>query len=381
MSKFIKGTAGLLRLAVRVCLRNDKDRRLVDRVVPAVLATIFTILAGPAAAQDSDLALTMQRLRRDLSDLQAYVYSGKAPKRDPIEGAATSPAGEAQSMSRMQVQMQNLEGQMRELTGRVEEIEFGVSSIKGRLDKLIADVDQRFRDLESGAPGLKSGSLPAGSKRTAAGVPKAKPKPRSDASGSTPITGVGPGGQQAAGHPLEPGQQVLGTMSRSGAKVVKPTAKSAPDPSPRGGKPASAPPGSQIASAANSAETPRQQYDRAFGLLQRRDYENAATAFQDFVDGNPDSPLASNSLYWLGETHYFRKDYAGAARVFLDGYKRYPKGNKAPDNLFKLGKSLAAIDEKKPACAAWKKLLKSFPKGSRRLLGNARSEMSRNGCS
>lgn len=370
MFQITSGTAGLPRLAVHARLRGDRIQGIARRVLPGALAVFMAILAGPAAAQDSELALQLQRLRRDLSDLQAYVYSGKAPKRDPIEGAVPSAGGDSASVSRMQVQIQNLEGQMRDLTGRIEEVEFGVNTIKDRLEKLISDVDQRFRALENGAAGQKSGSLPSGGTQAAADAGSAKAG--AAAKGIKPITGVGPGGKAASGQPLQPGQQVLGTLSRSGgATVVKPPVKSMPD----------APAGSQIASAGKASETPRQQYDRAFSLLQRRDFPAAATAFKGFVDGNPDSPLASNALYWLGETHYFRNDYAEAARIFLDGYQKYPKGNKAPDSLFKLGKSLSGINEKKSACAAWKKLVKSFPKANKRLLANAKSEIKSSGCS
>ncbi len=366
MLKINRGAAGLPLLAARAFLLRNHSRVLARRVLPGALAVFMAILSGPAAAQDSELALQLQRIRRDLSDLQAYVYSGRAPKRDPIEGAAPPAGGDSASVSRMQVQMQNLEGQMRELTGRIEEVEFGINTIKDRLDKLISDVDQRFQALEGGG-GQQSGSLEPGAAQAtaAATAPAAAP-----AMGSKPITGVGPTGQAAAGKPLQPGQQVLGTMSRSGATIVKPPATSVPD----------APAGSQIASAGSASDTPRQQYDRAFGLLQRRDYAGAATAFEGFVEGNPESPLASNALYWLGETHYFRNDYAEAARVFLDSYKKYPEGNKAPDSLFKLGKSLSAIDEKQPACAAWNQLLKSFPKSNKRLLDSARDEIKRGDC-
>lgn len=372
MFQIFSGTAGLPRLAVRACPYRNRNSRIACRFLPGALVLFMAVLTGPAAAQDSELALQLQRLRRDLSDLQAYVYSGKAPKRDPIEGAAPSAGGDSASVSRMQVQIQNLQSQMRDLTGRVEEVEFGINTIKDRLEKLISDVDQRFRALENGAGGQKSGSLPSGGAQATAAAGTGSAQAGSAAKGIKPITGVGPGGKAASGQDLQPGQQVLGTLSRSGgATVVKPPVKSMPD----------APAGSQIASAGNASETPRQQYDRAFGLLQRRDFAAAATAFQGFVDGNPDSPLASNALYWLGETHYFRNEYAEAARVFLDGYKKYPKGNKAPDSLFKLGKSLSGIDEKKSACAAWKKLVKSFPKANKRLLANAKSEMKSSGCS
>ncbi|MCG8545371.1 MAG: tol-pal system protein YbgF [Alphaproteobacteria bacterium] len=326
-------------------------------------------LAGPVAAQDSELALQLQRIRRDLSDLQAFVYSGKAPQREGGETAALPPSGGSDSVSRLQVQVQNIETQIRDLTGRIEEIEFGVSSIKDRVEKLIADVDVRLQALESGGAGAQpSGTAPtSGSQSRTRGGENLGVA----AGGGQPITGVGAAPSREG---LQPGQEVLGTMSPSGAKIVKPPLKSVPEAPSVAGQP-----GSQVAALAPSG--PREQYNQAFGLLQQREYGKAAMAFDAFVEDNPESPLASNALYWLGETHYFQKDYAEAARVFLDGYKRYPKGNKAPDSLLKLGKSLAAINEKKPACAALKKLVKSFPKANKRLLSNARSELSRLGCS
>lgn len=336
-------------------------------------AVMFTF-AIPASAQDSELALQLQRVRRDLSDLQAYIYSGKAPSREAIAGIA---ADSNQSAARMQVQLQNLESELRTLTGRIEEAEHNVARMSERLEKLAADIELRFQALEAGktpAGGIgPGGAAPTPERRASAGA--------AGAAASRTAPGAGPG-KSAAKTPveegLEPGQQVFGTMSKSGsATAVKPPVTVLPENA--DGTPAK--PGAdeseQLASASGG---PRERYDIAFQHLQRREYDKAAAEFDEFVKANPDSPLSSNALYWLGETHYFRKDYAEAARVFLDGYKRYPKGSKAPDNLFKLGKSLAAMNEKQPACAAWNKLVKSFPSANKRLLGNAKTELGKLGC-
>lgn len=341
-------------------------RAASPRVAAAVLAAGFLFLNGPAAAQDSELALQLQRVRRDLSDLQAYIYSGKAPSREAI---AEIQSGSSDSTARLQVQIQDLESQIRTLTGRIEEIEYGLNRVTERMEKLVADIDVRFQALEGGTPG---GAAPgAGEKRSEAPAPV--PTGTQVASTSEQPLSSPPKKPSAEG--LDVGQQVLGTMSQSGgAEVVKPPLKSMPEEA--NGKAAGA--GEKVASVAAS---PRERYDAAFAHLQKREYDKAASAFDEFVKANPESPLSSNALYWLGETHYYRKDYAEAARVFLDGYKRYPTGNKAPDNLYKLGKSLAAINESKPACAAWNKLLKSYPSANKRLLGNAKSEMSKLNCS
>lgn len=330
-------------------------------------------VSTPAVAQDSELAAQLQRVRRDLSDLQAYIYSGKAPSREAIAEIEAN-AGSGGSTARLQVQIQNLESQIRTLTGRIEEIEYGISRVTERVEKLVADVDIRFQALESGnRPADDTGSpaggiAPRSDRRSAAGDTQVA------STAEQPVTSTG-GEKSAKG--LGVGQQVLGTMSQSGgATAVKPPLKSLPEEA--NGRASTPSSGTQVAKATG---TPRERYDAAFRHLQQQEYDKAAAAFDDFVKDNPDNPLSSNALYWLGETHYYRKDYAEAARVFLDGYKRYPKGSKAPDNLFKLGKSLAAIDEKKPACAALNKLLKSYPDANKRLLGNAKSEMSKLNCS
>jgi len=338
-------------------------RAASPRIAATALAAAFLFLNGPASAQESDLAAQLQRVRRDLSDLQAYIYSGKAPSREAIAGIQ---AGSSDSVARLQVQVQDLESQIRTLTGRIEEIEYGLNRVTERVEKLVADIDVRFQALEGGSkpPG-------AGGQRSEAQPPVAAGTQVASTAEQPPSSPS----RKPAAEGLDVGQQVLGTMSQSGsAQVVKPPLKSLPE----GVDGRAATGGEKVASA---AATPREKYDAAFSYLQKREYDKAASAFDQFVKDNPDSPLASNALYWLGETHYYRKDYAEAARVFLDGYKRYPKGNKAPDNLYKLGKSLAGINEKKPACAAWNRLLKSYPTANKRLLGNAKSEMSKLGCS
>ena len=309
--------------------------------------------------------------RRDLSDLQAYVYSGKAPSREAIAEVA-SQAGSSGSTARLQVQIQNLEAQIRTLTGRIEEIEYGVNRVTERVEKLVADIDVRFQALEAG-------KAPAGTGPGAAGQrSESRPPATGTQVASAAERPVSTPSRKPAAEGLDVGQQVLGTMSPSGsAQAVKPALETLPEEA--NGKAASAESGGEQVAKATGG--PRDRYDAAFQYLQRREYDQAASAFDQFVKENPESPLSSNALYWLGETHYFRKDYAEAARVFLDGYKRYPKGNKAPDNLYKLGKSLAAINESKPACAAWNKLLKSYPSANKRLLGNAKSEMSKLNCS
>ena len=345
------GTVGRFGLTVPVAFGQLMNHEIKVTWIAGMMAGVFLFLSGPAAAQDGNLGLQMQRMRRDLSDLQSYIYAGKTPPKPASGTAAPSQGGEVQSVSRMQVQLQNIESQMRELTGRAEELEHRITSLQERLEKFMSDSDQRFRALESGEPGAIGSATPG----------------RQSSRGSASIAGIG---AAAAATPRRStgGPKTLGTLSSKDVGGASRNAKSA------AGKP-----GQQLAALPKG--TPKEQYNYAFGLLKKRKYAAASVALKSFVDKHPDDALTGNALYWLGETHYFQKDYAESARIFLEGYKRYPKGSKAPANLYKLAKSLAAIDKKKPACATLRKLRKSYPKTNKQLLHKAKTAMSQIGCS
>jgi tol-pal system protein YbgF len=296
-----------------------------------------------ASAQDASLAIELQRIRRDLSDLQSYVYSGKQRPRSTGKTGAPSQGGEIEAVSRMQVQMQSLESQIRDLTGRIEKVEHGVVSLTARFERMANDVETRFQALEQGGTGVV-GTVTPQVGRTAAPTAKGVP--------------TGQGNTQ-----FKSGTLILGTLPRGGE---------AP-------KPKSAPASGRVSAA--KPTTAKGQYDLAFDQLRKGSYDDAATGFKKFLDVYPEHALASNAIFWHGETYYVRKNYAEAARIFLDGYKRYPKGNKAPDSLYKLGRSLALINEKKSACSALKKMLKAFPNANPRLKRNTKKEIKNLRCS
>jgi tol-pal system protein YbgF len=108
--------------------------------------------------------------------------------------------------------------------------------------------------------------------------------------------------------------------------------------------------------------TPQQRYEAALQLLQDGRWDEAEQAFQQFIEANPEDPLASNAAYWLGETFYIRKDYSEAAAVFARNYRTYgPESPKAPDNLLKLGMSLAALGDSQRACQTFAELESRHP--------------------
>ncbi len=125
---------------------------------------------------------------------------------------------------------------------------------------------------------------------------------------------------------------------------------------------------------------PQEAYDFAYGHVLQQDYAGAELAFKDYIARFPQTPLASNAQYWLGQSYYARGLYKPAADAFLSGYKNYRTGQKAPDSLLKVAMSLARLGQKDTACSAFNALDTEFPNATAQIKRLAQSERDRVGC-
>jgi tol-pal system protein YbgF len=89
--------------------------------------------------------------------------------------------------------------------------------------------------------------------------------------------------------------------------------------------------------AVGAAGTDKGYYDTAFNLLKGGQYDKAITAFQQFLAAFPDSTLADNAQYWLGEAYYVNKDFESALKAFRTVVDHWPDSRKRPDALLKIG--------------------------------------------
>ena len=309
----------------RACGAAGISKRPDARRAGGVMAVVMVLLAAglllpvtQAQAQDSNLIRKVERLQKELNDLQRHVYKGGTPP-----AAGTSSGGETVGTdvsARMQLQINKMQEQMRSMNGRVEEIQHRISVMEQRLDRMSEDLELRLQQIEDAvATGGPVGRSP------------------------TAESGTGPSGTQGAAETPAAAVTLGGPAVPEGA-------------------------------------SPREQYDFAFDLLKKRDYKGAGGALQAFLDKNPDHELSGNASYWLGETYYARKEYKTAAKVFVEGYQRYPTGAKAPDNLLKLGMSLAAYGDTAKACKTYAMLLSTFPKAQARITKTAKGEQKKLKC-
>lgn len=335
-------------------------RLLAASVCAALLLGSLTPQSAAAQSVDDQI----QRLQRELSDLQRQVYGGETPPAGASSGAGVAPTQAA----RIELRLNQFEDQLRDLTGRVEEMQFQADSVASRLDRLVADVDLRLQQLEQGAPApLAAAGDPGTPSGGLSGDPGASQQ------------GLVPGSPAATTSPAAP--QTLGTIAETDLQSFQRQQGSVAASPPAAA--ATASPGAPAAGQALAAVpsgTPREQYDQAFALLRQANYQGAEQALSDFLIRHPDDPLAGNAKYWLGETYYVRGDYQSAAVTFAEGFEAYPDNPKAPDNLLKLGMSLASLGSKDDACGTFEVLQQRYADASATIIQRARQESQRIGC-
>jgi tol-pal system protein YbgF len=98
---------------------------------------------------------------------------------------------------------------------------------------------------------------------------------------------------------------------------------------------APAPVGAGDASSAGSDD--KSSYQADFNLLKDGQYDRAIAAFQKFLSTYPDSSLADNAQYWMGEAFYVNKSFPEAQAAFQRVIDKYPQSRKIPDALLKIG--------------------------------------------
>jgi tol-pal system protein YbgF len=337
-----------------------------------------------------------------------------------------SPARAQMSESELVTRLNRLENQVRQLTGQVEQLQYRNQQLEQQLGRAAGAPptvparpsavqpqyappaqtypqqqsypapqaypqpqsypQQSVAEPEPAPPprgGRRGDAFDPNQNPNAPGVPRAlgargtiaaAPPLDDQASDEPPYIGA-PGGRQAASDPLD-----LGIMAEEAANMPPPRREvrqipgALPAPAPR--NPSGA--GQQMVMAPSN--TPRDEYDLAYGYVLRKDYALAEEGLRAFLKKHPGDRLAADANYWLGESLFQRQRYREAAESFLTVSTKFEAAGKAPDSLLRLGQSLAALNEKQAACATFGELPRKYPKASANVKQTADREQKRVGC-
>jgi tol-pal system protein YbgF len=255
--------------------------------------------AMPAQAQRLSLAERVAHLEQQLAD----------------QGGAGNAVEMVNRNSALQAQVQQLQGQVEELRHEIQQMQQ-----RGR-DQYI-DLDSRLGRLEGRAP------VATGEAESGAAAP--------------PLQDIQLGATPPPAPPLVPATPAAPAISAT--------------------DPADLPTNSDL-SAAPVADPAAEKaaYDAAFGALRDGRYDESARSFQAFVQQYPNSELAGNAYYWLGESYYVTQNYQLALEQFQTLLARFPNGQKAPDALLKVGYSQYELKQWEQAQATLDEVVRRYP--------------------
>jgi tol-pal system protein YbgF len=247
------------------------------------------------------------------------------------------------------VRLDRLESQIRQLTGVIEQLQYRNAQLETQVRRMQEDNEYRFQ--ESGAKGAPR---PPGQARPP-GVPAQ----------SAPVAVPAPGRRgdafDPASNPNAPGApHTLGSIGAAGVQQPRPGEMA--DASV--GTPDGAAPGGAVVATLPPSQTPKDEFDLAYGYVLRRDYALAEGSFRSFLSKYPNDRLTGDATFWFGESLFQRQRFRDAAEAFLNVSTKFEANAKAPDALLRLGQSLAALGEKETACASLGEVLRKFPRAS-----------------
>jgi len=125
---------------------------------------------------------------------------------------------------------------------------------------------------------------------------------------------------------------------------------------------------------AQSADTDKGAYQAAFDLLKAGQYDRAIAGFQAFLSTYPNSALADNAQYWLGEAYYVNKQFPESLAAFHRVAEKYPGSRKLPDALLKIGYCDYELKDYSAARTALEQVPAKFPDSASARLAQQRLE-------
>jgi len=215
------------------------------------------------------------------------VYPGSAtPANAIIPGTPPSNA-----VMDLMTKIEQLQSDVRQLTGKVEEQNHQINELKKRQEAFSGDFDERISVLENKT--LESGSAAADATTAPSPAPSAAPE------GMDATNGASSG-------------DVFEGVDQEAAET--PDTQSPPVP-----------------------HAENEQYKQSILLLRHGRTEESIEGFKAFLSQYPDSKLAGDVQFWLGEAYRAKRDDVSAMKAFNDVITRYPNSLKVPDALLKLG--------------------------------------------
>ena len=106
------------------------------------------------------------------------------------------------------------------------------------------------------------------------------------------------------------------------------------------------------------------EYEAALNLFKANKIKEAASAFDAFTKAHPESTLAPNAQYWLGNAHYALRDCKKAIDAHKIVTSKWPQHPKAPDSLINIATCQQEQGDAKGARSTYESIVSKYPDSS-----------------
>jgi tol-pal system protein YbgF len=115
------------------------------------------------------------------------------------------------------------------------------------------------------------------------------------------------------------------------------------------------------ADASLATSDPETLYQTSYSDYLRGNYDLAMLGFKQYLEAFPETDLADNAIYWVGECFYRQQKFNEAIAEYDRVLKQYPRSDKTASALLKKGFSLLELGQKKDGIAQLQSVAKTFP--------------------
>jgi tol-pal system protein YbgF len=102
-------------------------------------------------------------------------------------------------------------------------------------------------------------------------------------------------------------------------------------------------------------------FDRGMESFRAGELGQAVLDFGEFTEKHRTHPLVPSAHFWIGEAYFRSRDFEHAATEYQQAIDLAPAGERTPDALLRLGLALRSVRREDRAREIWARLIRDFP--------------------
>jgi tol-pal system protein YbgF len=118
----------------------------------------------------------------------------------------------------------------------------------------------------------------------------------------------------------------------------------------------------QSPAVAAATPDPVDLYNQAYTDYTQMRYPLAVSGFKDVIQRFPESDLADNAQYWIGECHLAQRQYKEALEAFENVLYDYPDSNKLAEAGYKRAHALEGLGRRDDAIKQLEFVIEQYPR-------------------